>query len=468
MHRLEVLGIELTTPGWSTSLRPAADSSGMPQTDLRSEKLALRCRYPSGRGRRCGLEVVEPRAVLVVQLRLFEFARESRVEEGQAPPRTWTSAPGRAPQGCRPASRCHSSPWANALLFDGSAIASTNFMNAWTASLSALNVGSPSKIGSGSLKPSVSWRNDPYLSPGLSRSVRADRGTWPVCHSPPSVRRIVLSTFAQRGTAAPQDLLERDTRSWDQRRPVPDAAPRTSQARLRVDRAAASSRWRTPRVASPARSSPFSSRTSAAPRVREELDPESLRQITYRYFEETKAVLGRHGGTVEKFIGDAVVAVFGVPLAHEDDALRAVRAAAELREMLEDLNQEFTSAPGASPSRCGWASTPVGDRRRSGRRHVFVTGDAVNLAARFEQSAKPGEILIGETTLRLVRNAVVAEDAGPLVLKGKREPVPAWRVIEVTAGAVGWTRQLDSRLVDRETELTLCRSAYERAIEQGS
>ena len=155
----------------------------------------------------------------------------------------------------------------------------------------------------------------------------------------------------------------------------------------------------------------------------EELDPESLRQIMSRYFEETKVVLGRHGGTVEKFIGDAVVAVFGVPFAHEDDALRAVRAAAELRETLEHLNQEFRSSWGVTVAVRTGVNTGEVIAADPGAGHAFVTGDAVNLAARLEQSAKPGE-MIGETTLRLVRNAVVAEDAGPLVLKGSVSRFP--------------------------------------------
>ena len=163
----------------------------------------------------------------------------------------------------------------------------------------------------------------------------------------------------------------------------------------------------------------------------EELDPESLRRIMSRYFDETKVVLARHGGTVEKFIGDAVVAVFGVPVTHEDDALRAVRAAAELREKLAELNQEFQHSWGVTVAVRTGVNTGEVIAGDPGSGDAFVTGDAVNLAARLEQSATPGEILIGETTMRLVRDAVVAEDAGPLVLKGKRDPVPAWRVIEV-------------------------------------
>ncbi len=196
----------------------------------------------------------------------------------------------------------------------------------------------------------------------------------------------------------------------------------------------------------------------------EALDPESLRQLMSRYFEETKSVLERHGGTVEKFIGDAVVAVFGVPLAHEDDALRAVRAAAEMRASLDGLNREFDRDFGVTvAARTGINTGEViaGDPRAG---DAFVTGDAVNLAARLEQSAMPGEILIGESTLRLVREAVVAEDAGPLALKGKGKPVPAWRVLEAIPGALGWTRRLDSQLVGREAESTLCREVFERAV----
>ena len=100
----------------------------------------------------------------------------------------------------------------------------------------------------------------------------------------------------------------------------------------------------------------------------EELDPESLRQIMSRYFEEAKHVLSRHGGTVEKFIGDAVVAVFGVPLTHEDDALRAVRAGVELREALDRLNEDFHRSWGVTVVDTDGHQHRRGDRRRSDRR----------------------------------------------------------------------------------------------------
>jgi class 3 adenylate cyclase/tetratricopeptide (TPR) repeat protein len=191
------------------------------------------------------------------------------------------------------------------------------------------------------------------------------------------------------------------------------------------------------------------------------LDPESVRQLLGRYFEEMRSVIERHGGTVEKFIGDAVHAVFGVPRLHEDDALRAVRAAVEMREALGKLNREFEAAWGTSIStRTGVNTGDViaGDPERT---HSLVVGDTVNVAARLEQSAEPGEILIGEATLRLVRDAVVVEPLGGLSLKGKTEPVPAWRLLEVYPGAPGWTRRLDSPLVGREHELALLQESLE-------
>jgi class 3 adenylate cyclase len=120
----------------------------------------------------------------------------------------------------------------------------------------------------------------------------------------------------------------------------------------------------------------------------ERLDPESLRRVMSRYFAEMRAALERHGGTVEKFIGDAVMAVFGVPAIHEDDALRAVRAAAEMREALEVLNKELERDHGVSlVVRIG---VNTGEVVAGDQSDTLVTGDAVNVAARLEQAAEPG------------------------------------------------------------------------------
>jgi predicted ATPase/class 3 adenylate cyclase len=194
----------------------------------------------------------------------------------------------------------------------------------------------------------------------------------------------------------------------------------------------------------------------------ETLDPESLRHMMRRYFEEMKLVIERHGGTVEKFIGDAVVAVFGIPQLHEDDALRAVRAAVDMEKALAGLNEEFERLWGVTlATRTGMNTGEViaGDPIRG---ESFVTGDAVNVAARLEQSAEPGQILIGEATYRLVREAVEAVEVDSLTLKGKAEPVHAWRLQQVLPGAPGWTRRLDSPLVDRARELESLQEAFQR------
>ena len=169
----------------------------------------------------------------------------------------------------------------------------------------------------------------------------------------------------------------------------------------------------------------------------EQLDPESLRRVMGRYFDEMQAVVERHEGTVEKFIGDAVMAVFGIPLLHEDDALRAVRAAAEMRERLHALNAELERDWGVRIEvRTGVNTGEVvaGDGSAGQR---LATGDAVNVAKRFEEAAPPGEILLGETTWRLVRDAVDVESENELELKGKGSPVRAFRLLSIEPGAAG-------------------------------
>ena len=198
----------------------------------------------------------------------------------------------------------------------------------------------------------------------------------------------------------------------------------------------------------------------------ERLDPEALRRVMARYFEAMKTVVERHGGTVEKFIGDAVMAVFGLPTVHEDDALRAVRAAAEMREALGDLNEELRRDRGAEIAiRIGVNTGEVvaGDPATG---QGMVTGDAVNVAARLEQAAAPGDILIGRETHRLVRDAVDAEAVEPIPLKGKSEAVPALRLLAVRAGVEGFTRHLDSPLVGREHERRLLAEAFARCTRE--
>jgi class 3 adenylate cyclase/tetratricopeptide (TPR) repeat protein len=195
----------------------------------------------------------------------------------------------------------------------------------------------------------------------------------------------------------------------------------------------------------------------------ERLDPEAARGVMNRFFAGVRGVIERHGGTVEKYIGDAVMAVFGTPTVHEDDPLRAVRAATEIRTELAQLNSELEERWGIHLSiRTGINTGRVvaGD---PATRQTFVTGDAVNVASRLEHAAGPGEILIGDQTYRLVRDAVLVEPLEPLDVKGKADPIDAWRVLAVVAGAPAVARRLDSPLVGRERELTMLRHAFDRA-----
>jgi class 3 adenylate cyclase/tetratricopeptide (TPR) repeat protein len=189
----------------------------------------------------------------------------------------------------------------------------------------------------------------------------------------------------------------------------------------------------------------------------ENLDPEQVRALMSRYFAEMRTVIERHGGSVEKYIGDAIMAVFGIPAVHEDDALRAVRAAQEMREALAELNREL---PDELSIRTGLATGEV----VTGEGDTLVTGDTVNVAARLEQAAGTGEILIAETTRQLVRDAIVAEPVEPLVLKGKKRPVAAWRVTDVHADVLGRARRFETTIVGRDGELALLRQAYVRAL----
>ena len=200
--------------------------------------------------------------------------------------------------------------------------------------------------------------------------------------------------------------------------------------------------------------------------IGERADPEALRRVMSRYFDEIRSIVERHGGVVEKYIGDAVMAVFGVPVVHEDDALRAVRAATEIRSRNDELGVELERDRGLSISwRTGINTGEVvaGDAG-SGQR--FVSGDAVNVAARLEQAAAAGEVLIGVETYRLVRDFASADPVEPVTAKGKTEPVPAYRVTEVALGASVSARRLDAPMVGRQRQRRLLSDAFEQAVEE--
>ena len=177
-------------------------------------------------------------------------------------------------------------------------------------------------------------------------------------------------------------------------------------------------------------------------------DPEVVRQRVNRYFEAVSGRIEAHGGTVEKFAGDAVMAAFGVPLTHEDDAERAVRAALEIVPMVEQLGLAV---------RIGIES---GEIVIEDGESTFATGEAVNLAARLQQGAQPGEILIGSAARRLAASAVEVDDAGPLEIKGRAEPLWTWRAL----GTQDSSRLAGTPFVGREPELEMLANSLSRAV----
>ena len=196
------------------------------------------------------------------------------------------------------------------------------------------------------------------------------------------------------------------------------------------------------------------------------LDPESVWLMMTRYFEAMRSALERHGGTVEKFIGDAVMAVFGIPVVREDDALRAIRAAVEMRDALAELNVELERHWHVSlEARIGVNSGEVVAGDPSGGQ-LFATGDAVNVAARLEQAAAPGEILIGEQTQRLLDRRVAVERVEPLALKGKGGRVGAFRLLAAEPEAAPTARPRRLPFVGRSAELRLLRNAFKRCAEE--
>jgi class 3 adenylate cyclase/tetratricopeptide (TPR) repeat protein len=197
----------------------------------------------------------------------------------------------------------------------------------------------------------------------------------------------------------------------------------------------------------------------------ERLDTETLREILTVYYAEMQAVLERHGGRVEKFIGDAILAVFGLPTVHEDDALRAVRAAHEMQQALSKVNARLKATWGVRlENRTGVNTGEVVAGDVTVGQHL-VTGDTVNTAARLEQVCPPLEVLIGDPTYRLVKDAVEVEEVAPLELKGKAERVAAYRLLAVRIGEAV-TRRLHAPMVGREDELQVLTDALDRAVER--
>ena len=197
----------------------------------------------------------------------------------------------------------------------------------------------------------------------------------------------------------------------------------------------------------------------------EDRDAEEVRDLLSRYFETARQVIERYGGTVEKFIGDAVMAVWGAPVAHEDDAERAVRAALELIAAVAALGGEV-GAPDFAPapaSLTGEAAVTLGAEGQG-----MVAGDLVNTASRVQSAATPGTVLVGEATRRATEAAIVYEDAGEHELKGKAEPVELWRALRVVAGPRRRRSStgLEAPFVGRDRELRLVKDLFHATAEE--
>jgi class 3 adenylate cyclase len=209
----------------------------------------------------------------------------------------------------------------------------------------------------------------------------------------------------------------------------------------------------------------FFSDVAGSTQLGEQLDAEAVRGAMNRYFTAVSAALERHGGHIEKFIGDAVVALFGARQAHEDDALRCVRAAVEAREAVRLLGDDLHARLGVRLGvRIGIATGEVVVGASPAARTI-ATGDTMNTAARLQQAAPEGEILIGAATYRLMQGALIAEEVEPLDLKGKADPVAAYRVVAVDDDPARRLRPAATDLVGRGRELGMLQDAFDRTAE---
>lgn len=203
--------------------------------------------------------------------------------------------------------------------------------------------------------------------------------------------------------------------------------------------------------------------------IGERLDPEALRAVLDRYFAVVRAQIEAHGGITEKYVGDAVMAVFGIPVLHEDDALRAVRAAAAIPPTVAELNEELGPRSGVQLQvRVGISTGSVVAGADAGPRgERLATGDAVNLAARLQGLAEPGGVVMAELTHRLVKDAVRADPLDPVTVKGKARALRPWRLRAVDAPA-GRRVRTDAPLIGRDRELAQLRDVFAAAMADGA
>ncbi|MEZ0235816.1 MAG: adenylate/guanylate cyclase domain-containing protein [Actinomycetota bacterium] len=204
----------------------------------------------------------------------------------------------------------------------------------------------------------------------------------------------------------------------------------------------------------------------------EQQDPEIVQSVVGRTFDRLSAEIERYGGHLEKFMGDAVLAVFGIPKSHEDDPERAVRAALEMLAVLSELNRAF--ADEGKPQLAMRIGIEAGEvlvdlERATGSRDRMLTGDAVNIAARLQSAAEPGHIVVGPSVYAAVKDVIQLTELTPLTLKGKAEPVPAWNALSVPAKRRGERPALglQSTLIGRDEELTVLKQTLHRIESEG-
>src|SRR5579884_1278166 len=195
-------------------------------------------------------------------------------------------------------------------------------------------------------------------------------------------------------------------------------------------------------------------------------EAEDVRELLGRYFESARTIIERHGGTVEKFIGDAVMAVWGVPLAREDDAERAVRASLEIVDAVNVFGAEV-GAPDLR-ARAGVVTGQVAALINPGE--GLVVGDRVNTASRVQSAAAPGSVFVDEVTRQVTSASIAYEDAGEHAVKGKAEPLRLWRAMRVVAGVAGNQREqgLEAPFVGRDADLRLLKELFHQALERRS
>ncbi len=202
--------------------------------------------------------------------------------------------------------------------------------------------------------------------------------------------------------------------------------------------------------------------------IAERLDPEQMRSIMGRFFDAMADIIHQFDGTVEKFVGDEIMAVFGLPMAHEDDPVRALRAAATMRDRLNELNADLQQTRALVLQLRTGINTGevVANPRAADKGEFMVTGDAVNVAARLRSAAAPGTIVVGERTYRATGDMASYTAGSPLILKGKSLPVHAWTLVEIHPDAPRRGHgSLRAPLVGRETEFTLLQNLLHRMIE---